>query len=169
MGLVLPRVNMENWTIRYSEEWLTPIYNRIHEMLLSYEVLHMDGTRIQCNKEDVKKANSDSFMWVIRNAACESIQGAFFYYSRARSGYIAKQLLSGFQGYLITDAYAGYEKADNIKRNLCWAHVRRYFIFRLTIREKLSPVPKEPKVAKSSTYCSNLKFFCWQSSTVFAF
>ena len=30
------------------------IYNRIHEALLS-EVLHMDETRIQCNKEEGKK------------------------------------------------------------------------------------------------------------------
>lgn len=128
MGLVLPRINMANWIIRCSEEWLSPVYNRIHEKLLSCEVLHMDETRIQCNKEEGKKASSDSFMWVIRSAACEGIQGAFFYYSRTRRGDIAKQLLSGFHGYLTTDAYAGYEKAENIKRNLCWAHVRRYFI-----------------------------------------
>ena len=103
MGLVLPRANMANWIIRCSEEWMTPIYNRIHERLLNCEVLHMDETRIQCNKEEGKKASSDSFMWVMRSAACENIQGAFFYYSRTRSGDIAKQLLSGFHGYLTTD------------------------------------------------------------------
>jgi hypothetical protein len=103
LGLVVPRINMANWTIRCSEEWLTPIYNRIHERLLGCEVLHMDETRIQCNKEEGKKASSDSFMWVIRSAACEDIQGTYFHYSRTRSGDIAKQLLSGFHGYLTTD------------------------------------------------------------------
>lgn len=130
MGLVLPRGNMANWTIRCSEEWLTPIYNRIHQILLRCGVLHMDETRIQCNKEEGKKASSDSFMWVIRSAACEEIQGAFFYYSRTRSGDIAKQLLAGFHGYLTTDAYIGYEKVENIKRNLCWAHYPRRMIIR---------------------------------------
>jgi transposase/uncharacterized coiled-coil protein SlyX len=141
MGLVLPRANMANWIIRCSEEWLTPIYNRIHERLLNCEVLHMDETRIQCNKEEGKKASSDSFMWVMRSAACENIQGAFFYYSRTRSGDIAKQLLSGFHGYLTTDAYAGYEKAENIKRNLCWAHVRRYFIESIPLDNKGKEIP----------------------------
>lgn len=141
MGLVLPRANMANWIIRCSEEWLTPIYNRIHERLRNCEVLHMDETRIQCNKEEGKKASSDSFMWVMRSAACENIQGAFFYYSRTRSGDIAKQLLSGFHGYLTTDAYAGYEKAENIKRNLCWAHVRRYFIESIPLDNKGREIP----------------------------
>lgn len=141
MGLVLPRANMANWTIRGSEEWLTVIYDRIHERLSGCEVLHMDETRIQCNKEEGKKASSDSFMWVIRSAACEDIQAAFFYYSRSRSGDIAKKLLSGFHGYLTTDAYAGYEKAENIKRNLCWAHCRRYFIECIPLDHKGKEIP----------------------------
>ncbi|WHH59791.1 IS66 family transposase [Petroclostridium sp. X23] len=141
MGLVLPRANMANWTIRCSEEWLTPIYNRIHEELLKCEVLHMDETRIQCNKEEGKKASSDSFMWVIRSAACEEIKGAYFYYSRTRSGEVAKMLLNGFHGYLTTDAYAGYEKAEGIKRNLCWAHCRRYLIESIPLDNKGKEIP----------------------------
>lgn len=136
MGLVLPRSNMANWTIRCSEEWLKPIYNRIHEELLKCEVLHMDETRIQCNKEEGKQASSDSFMWVMRSAACEEIKAAFFHYSRSRSGDVAKQLLQGFHGYLTTDAYSAYEKAENIKRNLCWAHCRRYFIESIPLDNK---------------------------------
>ncbi len=136
IGMVLPRSNMANWTIRCSEEWLAPIYNRIHEELLKCEVLHMDETRIQCNKEEGKQASSDSFMWVMRSAACEEIKAAFFHYSRSRSGDVAKQLLQGFHGYLTTDAYSAYEKAENIKRNLCWAHCRRYFIESIPLDNK---------------------------------
>lgn len=141
MGLVLPRSNMANWIIRCSEEWLVPIYDRIHTKLLECGVLHMDETRIQCNKEMGKKASSDSFMWVIRSAACEDITAAFFHYSRTRSGDVAKQLLSGFHGYLTTDAYAGYEKVENIKRNLCWAHCRRYYIESIPLDNKGKEIP----------------------------
>lgn len=141
IGLVLPRANMANWTIRCSEEWLMPIYNRIHKELLKCEVLHMDETRIQCNKEEGKKASSDSFMWVIRSAACENIKATFFYYSRTRSGDVAKQLLSSFRGYLTTDAYIGYEKVENIRRNLCWAHCRRYFIESIPLDNKGKEIP----------------------------
>ena len=126
MGLVLPRRNMAHWVIRCSEEWLAPIYNRIHEILLECEILHMDETRIQCNKEAGKKASSDSWMWVIQSGACEDIKATFFHYSRTRGGGVARELLKGFHGYLTTDAYTGYDKVEGITRNLCWAHVRRY-------------------------------------------
>lgn len=128
MGLVLPRSNMAHWVIRCSEEWLEPVYGKIHEKLVSCGVLHMDETRIQCNKEKGKKASSDSWMWVIQSAESEDIRATYFHYSRSRSGDVAKELLHGFHGYLVTDAYAGYEKAEEVKRSLCWAHLRRYFI-----------------------------------------
>lgn len=39
----------------------------------------MDETRIQCNKEEGKRSSSESFMWVMRSAASEEIQAAFFF------------------------------------------------------------------------------------------
>ncbi len=141
LGLILSRSNMANWTIRCSEEWLKPIYERIHAKLLTCEVLHMDETRIQCNREDGKKPDSHSFMWVIRSAACEKIKGIFFHYDRSRKGDIAKQLLAGFHGYLTTDAYAGYEKVENIRRNLCWAHCRRYYIESIPLTNRGKEIP----------------------------
>ncbi|WP_461613964.1 IS66 family transposase [Clostridium sp. Marseille-QA1073] len=44
------------------------------------------------------------------------------------SKYSIAKRMEGYHVYLTTDAYAGYEKVDNIKRNLCWAHCRRYMI-----------------------------------------
>jgi transposase len=128
MGLILTRADMANWTIRCSEEWLSPIYDKIHKQLLLCEVLHMDETRIQCNKEEGRKASSNSFMWVMRSGASESIQAAYFHYSPSRSTEVAKKLLGDYDGYLITDAYSGYNKAGDFKRSLCWSHCRRYYI-----------------------------------------
>ena len=86
MGLVLSRANMAHWTIRCSDEWLMPVYDRIHqELIQKCEILHMDETRIQVNKENGKKAGSDSFMWVLQSGACEDIKATFFHYSRTRS------------------------------------------------------------------------------------
>ena len=34
MGLILTRADMANWIIRCSEEWLSPIYDKIHKQLL---------------------------------------------------------------------------------------------------------------------------------------
>lgn len=141
LGLVLSRSNMANWVIRCSQEWLEPVYWRIHEKLLECGLLHMDETRIQCNKEEGKLPSSESFMWVMRSAESEEIQAAFFFYSRSRSGENARKLLKGFDGYLITDAYSGYDTVPDIKRSLCWSHVRRYFIESIPLDTKGKEIP----------------------------
>ena len=141
MGLVLSRSNMANWVIRCSQDWLEPVYWRIHEKLLECEMLHMDETRIQCNKEKGKLPSSESFMWVMRSAVSEKIQAAFFYYSRSRSGDNAKKLLNGYKGCLITDAYAGYDKVPDVKRALCWSHARRYLIDSIPLDAKGKEIP----------------------------
>lgn len=132
---------MANWVIRCSQEWLEPVYWRIHEKLLECGLLHMDETRIQCNKEEGKLPSSESFMWVMRSAASEEIQAAFFFYSRSRSGENARKLLKSFDGYLITDAYSGYDTVPDIKRSLCWSHVRRYFIESIPLDTKGKEIP----------------------------
>ena len=155
LGLILSRSNMANWTNRCSEEWLTPVYERIHTELRACEVLHMDETRIQCNREDGKKASSDSYMWVIRSGACENIQAVFFHYSPSRKREIARQLLSGFQGYLTTDAYSAYEKVENIRRNLCWSHCRRYHIESIPLTSTGKEIPGS-KGAEGRAYIDRL-------------
>lgn len=80
-------------------------------------------------------------MWVMRSAASEKLQAAFFHYSRSRSGDNAKKLLDGYKGCLITDAYADYEKVPDVKRALCWSHVRRYLIDSIPLDEKGKEIP----------------------------
>lgn len=141
LGLVLSRSNMANWVIRCSEEWFEPVYWRIHEKLLECALIHMDETRIQCNKEEGKLPSSESFMWVMRSAASEDIQAAFFFYSRSRGGENARKMLKDFNGYLITDAYAGYDTVPDIKRALCWSHARRYLIESIPLDSQGKEIP----------------------------
>ena len=141
LGLVLSRSNMANWVIRCSEEWFESVYWRIHEKLLECDLIHMDETRIQCNKDEGKLPSSESFMWVMRSAASEDIQAAFFFYFRSRGGENARKLLKDFNGYLITDAYAGYDTVPDIKRALCWSHARRYLIESIPLDSKGKEIP----------------------------
>ena len=141
LGLVLSRSNMANWVIRCSEEWFKPVYWRIYEKLLECDLIHMDETRIRCNKEEGKLPSSESFMWVMRSAASEDIQAAFFFYFRSRGGENARKLLKDFNGYLITDAYAGYDTVPDIKRALCWSHARRYLIESIPLDSQGKEIP----------------------------
>lgn len=127
-GLVLPRNMMANWVIKISEYYLESLYKLMHkEIKEQNELLHCDETTMQCNKENNKKATSNSYMWVLASGEEGKTKGVIFRYSQSRSEEIAKAFLNGFKGVLVTDGYAGYNNVEGITHAECWAHMRRYF------------------------------------------
>ena len=67
-------------------------------------------------------------MWLFRSGEDGLPIILLYGYSPTRSGDHASEFLAGFQGYLETDGYQGYNKVPGIKRCSCWAQIRRYFI-----------------------------------------
>ena len=127
-GLVLPRSMSANWCIKISEYYLENIYKLMLKKLKdSCELLHMDETVMQCNHEPNRKASSKSYMWVIVSGELEKNKGVIFNYSSSRAEAIAKNLLKGYNGILVTDGYDGYNNIENVVHAECWAHCRRYF------------------------------------------
>ena len=61
-GIQLSRQTMSNWILRAAEDYLTPIYDRLHMELLKREVLHADETTLQVLHEPGKEPQSGSFM-----------------------------------------------------------------------------------------------------------
>ena len=49
-------------------------------------------------------------MWVYLSGQFESKKIVLFEYTRTRSGENPKKFLENFEGYLVSDAYNGYEK-----------------------------------------------------------
>jgi len=143
MGLALTRSNMSNWVIQCADSWLKPLHERMREKLITYDIVMSDETTIQCNKEEGRKASSSSFLWLHRSGQCKGPPIILFDYTRTRAGENAKRFLDGFSGYIISDAYAGYEKVENIKRCLCWTHYPRCMIIRESI-------PKAEEIGKAS-------------------
>lgn len=65
-GLVLPRNMMANWNIKISEYYLKSLYElMLKEIKKESSLLHCDETTMQCNKEPGRKAQSNSYMWVL--------------------------------------------------------------------------------------------------------
>ena len=65
-------------------------------------------------------------MWVQRAG-----NNILFNYHNSRSSKVVEQLLSNYQGALMTDGYPGYDAVAikyNITHLACWVHARRYFI-----------------------------------------
>nr|WP_246637702.1 IS66 family transposase [Crassaminicella profunda] len=155
MGIALSRSNMSNWVIQCAYSWLKPLYERMKKQLVTYEIIMSDETTHQCNKEKGRKPSSKSYFWMHRNGECEGAPIILFQYTRTRAGEHARKFLEGFSGYLISDAYTGYEKVDNITRCLCWTHLRRYYKEAIPLDSRKKEIP-DSAGGKGRAYCNKL-------------
>ncbi len=128
-GVEIPRNTLASWMIK-SGELIQPLINLLEDKLLAYPVMHCDETTLQVLKEPDKQASQKSYMWVrVGGPPTQPIR--LFHYADSRRGEVVCHLLAGYEGYLQTDDYAGYNAvcAENSITQLgCWAHARRKFI-----------------------------------------
>lgn len=142
LGIIITRKDMAYWTNRVCEVWLQPLVDCFHrQMLEECMVIHADETRIQCNHEPNRKASTDSFMWILVSGAEEKHKIVLFHYTMTRNGDHAKELLKGWHGSLVTDAYAGYDKVEDITHGLCWSHVRRKYVDSIPLDNSGKEIP----------------------------
>ncbi len=127
-GAQISRTTLANWIIYCSRNYFQPMYDYFHRELLKRRFAMADETRVQILKEEERRAQTQSFMWLFRSGE-DGLPAIILYgYSPTRSGSHAKEFLEGYHGYLETDGYQGYNSLSDIKRCSCWAHIRRYFI-----------------------------------------
>jgi transposase len=155
MGAELKRDMMANWMIRSSEYWLKPIYDEMHKQLLTGSIIMSDETAWQVNHENGKKASSKSFIWIHRTGNYEDQPIILYEYTSTRSGDHAKKFLKNFQGYHVSDAYAGYEKVEGITRCLCFSHLRRYYLEAIPLDSNKKEIPGSGG-AIGRAYCDKL-------------
>jgi len=129
-GVSLSRQTMANWIIRCSEDWLSPIYERMKTLLLMQDVLHADETTVQILREPGKSAASNSYMWLYRTSADTKQHIVLFEYQPSRSSAHPKQFLKDFKGFLHTDGYAAYHTLSEITIVGCWVHYPSCMIIR---------------------------------------
>lgn len=128
-GAPVPRQTLARWVIGASR-MLQPLHNLMRDALLDGAVIHMDETVVQVLKESDRKVTSNSYMWVQTGGPPDK-PVVLFDYDPSRSAEVPLRLLSGYQGYLMTDGYTGYAKlakAEGVEHLVCFAHVRRRFV-----------------------------------------
>jgi transposase len=128
IGVDMPRATLANWMIK-AGTLVQPIINLLQDRLLSYDILQMDETTVQVLKESGRKAQSKSYLWLQRGGPPEH-PVVRYHYDPGRGAGVAKRLLEGFEGYLQTDGYDGYNAvvaANDLIHVGCWAHARRRF------------------------------------------
>ena len=118
---------MSNWMLRNTDDWLTPVYDELYRMLLQYDLLHADETKLQVLHEKGKDAQDLNYMWLYRTGSNAEHPIVLYEYAPRRGQEYPAAFLNGFRGYLQTDGCAGYNAVEGAIHVGCWAHVRRKF------------------------------------------
>jgi transposase len=128
-GVRVPRQTLARWVIACARA-LQPLVNLLRDTLLEHDLIHMDETPVQVLKEAHRAASAQSYMWVQRGGP-PGQPVILFDYDPRRAGCVPVRLLEGWQGYLMTDGYAGYGAIGaqpGVTLLACWTHARRYFV-----------------------------------------
>lgn len=128
LGISLSRATMANWVIRCSENYLIPVTEHLRKELLSRDIVHCDETPVQVLKEEGRKPQTKSYMWLYRTGNDDMPPVILYDYQPSRNGDHAAAFLKDFKGYVHSDGYSGYNKLSGIIRCGCWAHLRRKFV-----------------------------------------
>ena len=142
-GLTIPRQNMANWMIRLGEDYISVMYDYLHELLYDYHVIQADETPVLVNR-DGRPAGSKSYMWVYRTGHLYQDKQIILYeYQKTRNASHPREFLKDFEGVCVTDGYQVYHTLDKEREDLtiagCWVHARRRF------NEALEVIPKEAR------------------------
>jgi transposase len=129
IGVDLSRATMCNWAIQVAQR-LQPLLELLRDQIRAGPYVQIDETTLQVLDEPGREAESKSYMWVYRGGESEK-PSLIYQYFPSRSGDVPFEFLDGYEGYVQTDGYAGYDKLGREPGILmlgCWAHVRRKFV-----------------------------------------
>ena len=126
-GVDLPRSTLADWVGRCGVE-LTPVVERLQEVLKRDDVLHADETPVSMLSPG-KKRTQKAYVWAYATTRFAPIQGVVYDFRASRAGKEARQFLAGWTGKLICDDYSGYKAGfrQGITEIGCLAHARRKF------------------------------------------
>ena len=114
-GLAISRANMANWMIRLSEEYLSVLYDYLHQKLYEHDVIGADETPVEVNK-DGRPAGSRSYMWVYRSGGMNSRRQIILYeYQKTRNASHPLKFLKDYKGICVTDGYQVYHTAERVE------------------------------------------------------
>jgi transposase len=122
-GIELPRSTIMDW-IRAATDLLAPVAEAIKSETLAAVVLHVDDTPVRQLDPGAGKCRTARF-WVYRSATA-----AWYHYTENRAGVHPQTVLIDYTGFLVADAYAGFDRifiAGTAIEIACWAHTRRKF------------------------------------------
>lgn len=137
-GIDISRATMARWA-QEAHELLSPLTDLIRSKIRTSPVMNMDETRVRVLHENGTVKEGLSWMWVAAASVAlleaeadgrRDIKLVTFHYAPGRDHEVAEELLAGFSGTLMSDAYTAYNgptRNAGIVQAACMAHVRRKF------------------------------------------
>jgi len=126
--VILSRSTMAEWVGRIGVT-LQPLADRLAELLLERDVLHADETPV-AQLDPGRGKTKRAYLWAYRSNVLETGPPiVVFDYQSSRAGHHARSFLSGWQGHLVVDDFAGYKMifTQGVTELGCLAHARRKF------------------------------------------
>ena len=129
LGIDLPRSTMCGWAIKVADR-CEPLLELFNKEIRSGPLINMDETTVQVMNEPGRSNKTKSYMWIYRGGDPDR-PVLVYQYHPTRSGNVVADYLNGYEGYVQSDGYNGYNFIDhnpNIVHVGCWAHARRKFV-----------------------------------------
>lgn len=127
-GIDIPRQTLSIW-VQKCATLLSKIVDAMKTIIVASNYARADETTVQVLKEENRDPSTKSYMWIFMSGH-KTNNHIVFEYHPTRGGDAATNFFAGFQGYLQSDAYSGYNalrKTDGITDVGCMAHSRRKF------------------------------------------
>lgn len=126
----IARGTLAQWCIK-AGMLLTPLLLAMKQELLANDFIHGDETTLQVLKEDGRRAQNQSYMWVYRSAAGSARPVVLFEYQPGRGHEHPERFLMDYAGTVMTDGYSAWRMLKSMLKGMrhlgCMAHVRRRF------------------------------------------
>jgi transposase len=124
IGVPVARSTLTDLFHRAAEQ-LGPLVGRMEQLVREALIVRADETS---KKMMTAKKCHTGFMWAFRARLPKPL--IVYRFAASRSGETPREVLGGTKGYLVVDAYSGYNDVvgvDGRTRVGCHAHLRRYF------------------------------------------
>ncbi len=132
-GVEIPRSTLCRWSMACAELF-EPLYDLMAKRVKHSRVLHTDDTTVPVLDPNQSKTKTGRF-WVYCGDGANPYSVYQFTPNRERAG--PEGFLTEFEGYLHSDAFAGYDRlcsSGRVQQVLCWAHARRKFFEARTVQ-----------------------------------
>lgn len=105
-GINLATNTMANWVIKSADNYLSLVYDRLHQLIYDNHVIHADETSVKVMRIDDNKVKNGkkTYMWVYRNRPTdESHPIVLFDWQPSRKADHPREFLKNFSGTVITE------------------------------------------------------------------